>query len=118
MIDWIIFYDDGSSFTNEDGLPESAPKDGVQIIGTRDIGVGVRWRQNTDHYCWQDGTWIGHSKEVLHHYKRRCLERNIEPLTLNGYELPDNEYYKIVNQATNDPRLVKTAVHPLEDAPE
>ena len=119
MIAWIVFYDDGSSFTSEDGAPERAPKDGVQIVAVRDIKTGVQWISGNDHYCWQGGTWVGHNREVIRHYRIRCQQKGEPAVILNGYGLPDEDWYRIANTAYSDPRLpAKSGIHPLEETPE
>lgn len=68
---WRIHYDDGSTFTDKDGLPEDAPLDGVQAIediypdGTRRI------IQGNDYYWWLGENWAGGSAKDLDRHLRR-----------------------------------------------
>lgn len=58
-VDWIVYYDDGSSFSADDGPPESAPATGVQIIAEADDCVGRRLQSGKDFYLRRKGEWIG-----------------------------------------------------------
>jgi len=58
MNSWKIWYDDGSTFSSEDGNPEDAPIDGVQAI--------LQWLHygnyeiipSSDYYWWLDDRWV------------------------------------------------------------
>lgn len=55
---WRIFYDDGSTFGNEDGGPADAPTHGVIAVVAvlEDDGV-PRVMHQSDLYWWRDGVW-------------------------------------------------------------
>jgi hypothetical protein len=55
---WRIYYDDGSTFSDEDGPPEMAPGLGVQIIVDPHPSVGRRMLHSHDYY-WHGGGWQG-----------------------------------------------------------
>lgn len=57
-MEWRIFYDDGSTFSDEDGTPEQAPARGVIAIVCRD--PVARWVvcSRFDYYVWR-GEWFG-----------------------------------------------------------
>jgi len=71
MYPWKIWYDDGSTFTNEDGDPEYAHVDGVQAIlqwlphGNYDI------ISTSDYYWWLWDRWVGGSLSGLERYLRK-----------------------------------------------
>lgn len=46
---WCIYYDDGSTFSDEDGPFDSAPSDGVICIVRRD-GERIEFHSGADHY--------------------------------------------------------------------
>lgn len=52
LFTWIIYYGDGSIFTNKDYYHEDVPADNVQVIA-----------------C-DDGTWLGGDEEGMHDYLR------------------------------------------------
>lgn len=108
MIDWIIYYDDGSTFT---GQPEDAPREGVVVIAYRDISVGKRLVYDCDTYCWQDGVWVPHDRIGCERY----LNMTKHPIRLLGFWVKDEIFEARLQQALNDPRLpFKTARHPRE----
>lgn len=55
---WCIFYDDGSTFSNEEGNPEDAPVFGVQVI-VQDWCQPPQVIHKTDFYWWRpdDERW-------------------------------------------------------------
>lgn len=57
---WKIFYSNGSTFSDEDGKPEDAPKRHVQVINVEDGRCGRRVLKFCDYYVWSDriGRWI------------------------------------------------------------
>jgi hypothetical protein len=121
VIEWIVFYDDHSSYTSEDGPPESAPKEGVQLIAQCDQGCGLRWIQNRDYYCWhrnhRNGCWLGHNGMGYRRYLYWTARGQESGVVLTGYELPDEIFYALATAAYADPRLPqKTAAHPGEEA--
>lgn len=111
MIDWIVYYANGKSFTNEDGKPEDAPRQGVLVVAVRDQMVGRKLLFDQDTYCWQNEQWIPHD--------RFCCERYIDetkhPIRLCGYWVRDDSFKAAIREATSDKRLPdKIAKHPQE----
>ena len=59
MLDWRIYYNDGTTFSSEDGPPEEAPPHRVHGV--------VQWRANGnidliegyDYYAWMGDRWVG-----------------------------------------------------------
>ena len=50
---WIVFYDDGTTFSNKDGTPCQAPPAGVIVLLQTDAdGKNVLYTQR-DYYCWE-----------------------------------------------------------------
>ena len=111
MTDWILFYEDGSSFSNDDGSPEDAPREGVIVVVIRDITCGRQHLWNQDTYCWQDGTWVPHDSVGCERY----LNITKWPIRLRGYWITDDKWEKIRMAAINDTRIpAKTAISPRE----
>ena len=50
MLEWKIFYSDGSEFSNQDGDPSQAPGDGVIAIAQRDMEADPFIHQGSDFY--------------------------------------------------------------------
>jgi len=55
---WRIWYSGGDTFSNEDGPPEDAPRDGVQAIAEKRDGRTIVWT-GSDLYCWAGEGWHG-----------------------------------------------------------
>lgn len=58
MIDWKIYYADGSTFTNEGGPPEMAPSGGVICIAYYDDDGRRHICHAADYYVWNWGRWV------------------------------------------------------------
>ena len=64
MLKWIIYYDDGSTFSNRDGRFEDAPSDGVLGIIERDDQVGYVIYYGKDFYFKIDDETIGMTDDI------------------------------------------------------
>jgi hypothetical protein len=58
-MDWKIFYEDGSTFSSEDGSPTDAPALGIQVIVQNDPDSGRYNQSGSDYYVYRDGRWWG-----------------------------------------------------------
>ena len=60
-IKWKIYYGDGSTFTDGDGLPQDAPCRNIQVIAQVSDVVGQTIIRNTDFYIFSEelGGWEG-----------------------------------------------------------
>lgn len=59
MLEWCVYYDDGSTYSNLDGRPWDAPKSGVQAIVVLDPAVGwfpLYGTRENDFFCY-DAAW-------------------------------------------------------------
>lgn len=113
MTDWIVFYEDGSTFASDDGEPSDAPKDGVIVVSVADITTGRTLWHSADYYCWhREGEWVPHNQRGLDYY----LAQEDEPgIYLAGYTIPNARWQEIYRQAVDDPRMErKTAWSPFE----
>lgn len=118
---WIIYYSDGSTFSNEDGPPEKAPRDYVQVImqdevfqGRRDIISGAG--SNYQYYCWHGDRWIIHDDSGLRQYNQLYGDKAI---VLNGFYIEDEKFWEIHCKAVDHPdwqgvetRLVRASEWP------
>jgi hypothetical protein len=100
-VEWVIWYDNGTSFSSEDGPPDAAPRVGVQVVAVRDIRVGRLLWAGDDYYCWQEGQWVPHTQDGLVHY----LDTVYPALRLRGYAVSDERFQRVYGQALADPRL-------------
>jgi hypothetical protein len=122
--EWIIFYEDGSTFSSDDGGPANAPDQGVLIIAFANVNTGRTLLHSADYYAWHRvdetrGEWVPHSQRGLDYYWAKDDEPGIY---VSGYAVPNARFQEIIQKALDDPRLeYKTAWSPHEpegNAPE
>ena len=101
VIDWIVYYDGGSTFTSDDGLPGDAPRDGVQVVSCRHEHTGKLIWHSSDYYCWQ-GEWVPRNIVGLHDYLR---QPGVEKIVLQGRGVAYHRFVEVYNRAVDDPRL-------------
>lgn len=105
--EWIIFYEDGSTFSSDDGGPGDAPSDGVIVIAYQNINVGRMLLHSADYYAWhrtadERGEWVPHNKRGIDYY----LSKPDEPgIYVVAYGIPYARWQVIYQQALDDPRL-------------
>jgi hypothetical protein len=100
-VDYRIYYGDGSTYSDEDGPADQAPKRNVQTIAQRNDLVGRRIERGDNFYVWTDHGWRGCDQFGLYDYL-------IEPgfkVVLFGRSLPDAEYRAVLGRACKDPGL-------------
>ena len=97
-MEWAVYYADGSTFTSEDGPPESAPRVGVQCVLQSDERTGHDvLRSSVGRWYWRFGRWWDTDLDGSLLYRSTnvghwCLE-------LFGEWLPDERYEAIVAEA-------------------
>lgn len=116
--EWIIFYEDGSTFSSDDGDPGDAPQDGVIVVAYQSDKAGRVLRHSAEFYAWHQlsggrGEWVPHTKVGLKYY----LSKEDEPgIYVNGYAVPDERWQQVYQQALDDPRMpAKSAWDTRED---
>ena len=112
-VDWRIWYEGGSSYSNLDGSPFDAPPDGVMVIAVRAPAIGRQLFANRDYYWWDtiESFWFGGDIFGLYDYLRRPGPRKV----LFGRMVRNEEYQLCAQLALDDPSLpVKSARHPSE----
>ncbi len=57
IMKWKIFYDDGSTFSNEDGEPHEAPALGVQCIVQSNEDIGRYILDGENYYYYENTDW-------------------------------------------------------------
>jgi hypothetical protein len=102
MLEWIIYYSDGSTFSSKDGGPQKTPRNYVQVVmQTNDHMGGRDLMDYHDHYGWHNDRWLPHDLSGITQYKDDPSIEN--KIVLNGYWIADSEFWKIHNQALDDP---------------
>jgi hypothetical protein len=106
LTDWVIYYDDGTSFSSDDGDPSRAPKEGVQVVACADVGTGKLLWHSAEAYCWHiEGEWVPHSETGLRRYLALSAEGKEAGLYIRGYAIPYRRFVEIYNKAVADSRL-------------
>lgn len=101
MIDWVIYYEDGSSFTSENGEPGLAPRDGVQVVAVRDDRTDKLIWHSFDFYCWQ-GEWVPRNEAGLYDYLRQPGK---EKIVLQARGIGYRKFVSLYEKALEDNRL-------------
>lgn len=104
---WVVWYSDGTSFTDYDGAPHEAPRWGVLCVSTRNGHNRTIWHA-TDYYCWADG-WVSCDTTGLIDYLAN--RPGPEKIVLMGRHVQPEQFWRVFELAQNDHRL------PLNDAP-
>ncbi len=101
MVDWKVFYGDGSTFGSDEGSPADAPATNVQAIAqVSDPAIGRRVCSRFDFY-WYEGEWHGGDLFGLYDYLIR-----VSPSVVKfGRVLPRLAWEAIHLKAVNDPDL-------------
>lgn len=59
MVDWKIYYGDGSTFSSDDGCWRDAPAGDVQLVAQTNADHGVEYVRGGDFYVMRNGCWFG-----------------------------------------------------------
>ena len=95
----MIVYGDGSEYTSDDGAPEEAPRQNVQIVYHLDPNVGFRDEQSRYGYWgWRkDYGWVAFQTESG--FWDYMFESGIMQITLFGRTLPEAEWWALKREA-------------------
>jgi hypothetical protein len=102
MTQWAIWYDDGRSFSSDDGPPENAPRWGVICIAAYSGDHGRMIWHATDYYGWI-GEWISFDAAGLLDYLGNRPGK--EKVVLMGRHVPPDVFHRVYALANTDPRL-------------
>lgn len=107
MATWRLYYGDGSTFSDDDGLPGAAPAVNVQAIAQQaDIAIGRKTVSRYDFYWFDAGEWFGGDLFGLFDY----LQRAGAAVVKFGRAIPRLTFEAILNRAVTDPDMLpKTA---------
>ncbi len=99
MVDWVVWYQDGSMVDSNTHRPEDIPRDGVQAVVIKDKAHGRLIWSRADGYAWQNGTWVPHMRDGLDQYGRM----NYKPkVVIRGFGIPDEEFWVIYHKVVAD----------------
>lgn len=98
MINWRIYYGDGSTFDNEDGGPEHAPCGGVQYVAWYDVDNRRRLAHSSDYYIFEQDRWFGVDASGFWQYMG---EPGLKCVKL-GRMIGDLQFRAISSKAMND----------------
>lgn len=104
MLQWRIWYADGSTFSNLEGEPWEAPANRVLLIRQRDPQAtgGTSRVQGKDYYLWKNGKWLEVTYDALIFYW--FIEKFDHPRACLAGEMVDNDaWVSIVKAAMADP---------------
>lgn len=69
---WKLWYEDGTTFSNTDGLQEQSPEWGVVCISQKNDGKDIVWQDSvyiyrTDRGYWSGHDWVGFVDQMVHY---------------------------------------------------
>ena len=97
MVQWRVYYGDGSTFSNEQGGPENAPTTNVICIAYYDEDNRRKICHSNDYY-WFDGYWHGGDTFGLWDY----LARGGFCVVKFGRSVSDTMWHKMMGMAGSD----------------
>lgn len=105
MIAWKIYYGDGTTFSSEQGSPESAPCTRVICVAWYDEDKRRKLSHQADYYVYGDGRWFSADMSGLLQY---LMEPGFKVVKF-GREIGDLAYRTIMSNAMNDLPLDRAA---------
>jgi len=125
MINWRIYYGDGTTFDNTQGRPEDAPKLNVQCIAVNERGtktfkavldVGHVVLHDWDYYIYQEDTgWFG-VREVVDLVDHVLHSSHKIKAVGKARSIPTGEFKAIYKQAWRDPDFPKKTSYRKDEA--
>ncbi|MHC4240156.1 MAG: hypothetical protein ACYSUC_10445 [Planctomycetota bacterium] len=98
MPKWRIYYDDGTTYSDEDGPVENVPGLGVQTIIKPDNKVGREILSHQDFYWYEKGQWLAGDVWGLWDYLQRSGWKKV----ILGRVIPKEEFDLIYDLALAD----------------
>lgn len=106
-INWIVYYEDETTFASSEGSPSEAPRRGVLVVANSDKEVGKVLHHRADFYVWRN-EWLPADRFGLMDY---LLEPGSEKIVLWGRMTTRDIMQKIYIKALQDDRMsVKTGL--------
>lgn len=100
---WKIYYNDGTTYCDQDGSPFDAPGRGVQIVAIEDNRVGRILLGKEDNYWWLNDRWYGGDLFGLYDYLQDSGPKKV----IFGRVIDMDSFNSIIKIATTDPYLPK-----------
>ena len=113
---WKLYYGDASTYSDQDGPPESAPGRNVQVIAQSHQETGRQYLHSHDYYYWRkdEQRWVGCSDRLGFGLWDYLCEPGFKVVKM-GRDIPRERYFAISRLAHDDSYLpVKTARLPDE----
>ena len=98
MINWKIYYGDGSTFTNEDGGAEQAPCGRVICVAFYDEDNRRKICHQADYYLWDGKRWYSADISGFMQYMQEPGFKVVK----FGREIGDLKYREIMTKALNN----------------
>ena len=105
MIDWRIYYADGTTWDNLAGLWDNAPCDGIVCVIVRDKAYGSFILNGLDFYYSITEGEIGHSRDIAPQLRARAKWLKY------GLAVPGDDWQRILAAATADAEFPRST-HP------
>lgn len=97
-VDWKAYYGDGSTYSNEDGPPELAPKPRTIAVAFYDDDNRRRVCHQADYYLWDGKRWYSADASGFWQYMQ---EPGVK-VVLFGREISDLKYREIMTFVLNN----------------
>ena len=105
MIEWRIYYGDGSTFDSSQGPPEAAPPHNVIAVMQKNELTGRDVFNSWDWYLFKDGIgWWGYDLHGVLDQVMNDPDRKIHGL-IQGRTIPNEDFKWIIERARNDSDL-------------
>ena len=98
--DWIIFYDDDTTFSSDDGSPGEAPAVGVLVLIQENANGNWVLYEKRDYYCWNwraKNEWVATDGKGMHDY---LFHHDDWRMVLYGRWVSDRKYQDVLEKAT------------------
>jgi len=116
MIEWRIYYGDGTTFDNTKGLPSEAPSLNVQVILCKNKINGRNIYHTWDWYYFKENEWRGCD---IHGLIDQLLmdKKGVVTAIKQGRTIKDEVYEDILKKALNDTDFSRRIVNNKLDKP-
>ena len=98
---WVVWYQDGSSFSDDDGQPWDAPRAGVICITQAAEDCGRFLIKETNFFCWHfdEQQFVPHDTLGMHDY---LSQPGKEKVVLRGWWATKERFFEICNHALTE----------------
>lgn len=103
MLQWRIYYADGSTFDDLDGSPSDAPGLGIIVVVLKheDSRIRAYIQHEADYYIWAEGRWW--ACDLFRLWQYWFVQKYDHPkVALAGETIRNDLYAKIIRKAKSD----------------